>query len=169
MFSRHLLAQTAHLSDGGLRHASLGPLVALLLLSASAFAEQTPHGRWITASGNLEVEISGCGNALCGTVTKVLGNRSMSRAGEEMKAVDTRPAMGMKILQNFVAETIEDNRATRWEGEIYNRENGKTYTCQMSLSSDGTLVLRPYVGLPIFGKTQVWQRSQPADLSGETR
>jgi len=150
-----------------LRHATLGTLLSLLC--ASALAVEPPQGRWITASGNLEVEIGACGNALCGTVTKVLGNRSMSREGEEMKAVDTRPAMGMKILQNFIPETVEDNRTTRWEGEIYNRENGKTYSCLMSLNADGSLVIRPYVGLPLFGKTQVWQRPQPAIQVGEAQ
>ena len=46
---------------------------------ASQPAQATdPRGRWITANGNLEVEIAPCGNALCGTVTQVLGNRSMS-------------------------------------------------------------------------------------------
>lgn len=154
-------------STSGLRHAAAAAVLALL--SAAATAQEPPQGRWITASGNLEVEIGACGNALCGTVTKVLANRSMSREGEEMKAVDTRPAMGMKILQNFTPETVENDRPTRWEGEIYNRENGKTYSCLMSLNSDGALVLRPYVGLPLFGKTQVWQRSQPVTQVGEAR
>ena len=141
----------------------------LALFSATAWSQEAPLGRWITASGNLEVEIATCGQALCGTVTQVFGNRSMSRDGQEMKAADTRPAMGMKILQNFVAETLEDQRTTRWEGEIYNRENGKTYACLMWLNADGSLQVRPYVGLSLFGRTQTWQRSQPAVQVGEAR
>lgn len=156
-----------HPSPLGMRQAAMGAMLALF--SATAWSQEAPQGRWITASGNLEVEIAPCGKALCGTVTKVLGNRSMSRDGEEMKAADTRPATGMRILQNFVAETVEDQRTTRWEGEIYNRENGKTYACLMSLNPDGSLQLRPYVGLPLFGKTQIWQRAQPAAQAGETR
>jgi uncharacterized protein (DUF2147 family) len=151
----------------GVRQAAMSAILALSC--ATAWSQEAPQGRWITASGNLEVEIAPCGKALCGTVTKVLGNRSMSRDGEEMKAVDARPAMGMKILQNFVSETFEDQRTTRWEGEIYNRENGKTYACLMSLNPDGSLQVRPYVGLSLFGKTQTWQRSQPAVQVGEAR
>jgi hypothetical protein len=37
-------------------------------------------GRWLTDNGNLEIEIAPRGAALCGTVTKVLANRSMAVA-----------------------------------------------------------------------------------------
>lgn len=167
MLTNHPGPARPHPSPLGMRQAAMGAMLALL--SATAWSQEGPQGRWITASGNLEVEIAPCAKALCGTVTQVLGNRSMSRDGQEMKAADTRPAMGMKILQNFVAETLEDQRTTRWEGEIYNRENGKTYACLMWLNADGSLQVRPYVGLSLFGRTQTWQRSQPAVQVGEAR
>lgn len=142
---------------------------------AEPSAASDPRGRWITANGNLEVEIAPCGKALCGTVTKVLGNRSMSRDGAPMDPVDKRPALGMTLLHGFVpVQEPEDGQSSapihEWQGEIYNRENGKTYSCQMSVSTSakaaGELVLRAYVGLPIFGKTQLWQRvATPAQLS----
>lgn len=150
-----------------LHRVSVIALIAWVCTGASAQA--LPQGRWVTASGNLEVEIAPCGAALCGVVTKVLANRSMSREGEAMQPVDTRPALGMKILHNFMPETTENHRTTRWEGEIYNRENGKTYSCLMSLNTDGKLVLRPYVIAPLFGKTQIWQRATPADSVSDTQ
>src|SRR5262249_50857822 len=58
-------------------------------------------GRWLTHTGNLEVEIARCGEALCGTVVKVLANNSMSGPGE-MAPKDGRPALGMTILKSFV-------------------------------------------------------------------
>ncbi len=143
--------------------------LALLLSSAQAQQLATPsdpRGRWITASGNLEVEIAPCGQALCGVVTQVLGNKSMSRGAEAMQPVDTRPALGMTLLKDFVPTTgaQEGAKPEQWQGEIYNRENGKTYQCHMSLQAapDGrtALALRVYVGLPLFGKTQYWQRAQ---------
>ena len=45
-----------------------------------------------------------------------------------------------------------------WQGEIYNRENAKTYSCKISLSTPDQLTVRPYVGLPLFGKTLRWTR-----------
>jgi len=138
-------------------------LAALASLPASAQTPADPRGRWLTPSGNLEVEIAPCGEALCGTVTKVVANHSMSRPGEAMQAADTRPALGMRLLSDFVATEREARAdgsvvATGWRGHIYNRENAKTYDCLMSLDASGGLVLRGYVGLPVFGQTQVWQR-----------
>ena len=143
-------------------------LVALAISCTAAWS-QTPQGRWITASGNLEVEIAPCGEALCGSVTKVLANRSMSRDSEDMKPVDTRPALGMKILTDFKPDDMEGNQAVSWKGEIYNRENGKTYSCQMSMGSGGQLIVRPYVVLPLFGKTQIWQHAPAAPTASSQR
>ena len=153
-----------------LRHHLIGAAAIVLMATnlASAWAEDEkpdPKGRWITASGNLEVDIAPCGQALCGTVTKVLANRSMSREGEDMKPVDTRPALGMKILIDLKQEASDGSEPARWSGQIYNRENGKTYRCLMSLDASGGLVLRPYVGLPLFGRTQVWRRAEDTATS----
>src|SRR5262245_11573790 len=101
-------------------------------------SDSTPLGRWLTASGNLEVEVAPCGQALCGTVVRVLGNRSMSAGGGEMTPADTRDPMGMQILIDFVPTEFRETPAsdggaaksripTRWNGQIYNRENAKTY------------------------------------------
>jgi len=145
--------------------------------------EATPGllGRWVTASGNLEVEIAPCGHAqpqsqpqsLCGTVTRVLGNRSMARDGE-MQPVDTRPAVGMQILRGLTLAASEDPQASDapWFGDIYNRENGRTYRCRVHLGTaegeGGALVVRPYVFTPLFGQTQHWQRAR-AELAQQAQ
>jgi uncharacterized protein (DUF2147 family) len=134
------------------------------LILGSAMAQAThsppgPEGRWLSANGNVEVDVSHCGPAWCGTITRVLSQHSMSRPGEVMTPVDTRPALGMTILKDFVPDDADEGSAPNaWRGHIYNRENGKTYRCLMSMDASGSLVLRPYVGLPLFGQTQVWRR-----------
>lgn len=130
--------------------------LALAALEAHAQPQPTFGGRWITESGNLEVEIAPCGgDAWCGTVTRVLGNRSMSAPGQDMDAADKRPALGMKLLTGL--KPAGDGATLG--GEIYNRENAKTYSVRLSLDGPQQLVVRPYVFMPLFGKTQVWQRS----------
>ena len=154
-------------------HRPSGRALAAVLMLTAAFAVQAqsssaatdPRGRWITANGNLEVELAPCGTALCGTVTKVLGNRSMAPGGGDMQPADGRPALGMTLLKDFmpVDATDPSRPPTEWAGQIYNRENGKTYSCNMSVSTTGNpageLLLRAYVGLPLFGKTQRWVRA----------
>jgi uncharacterized protein (DUF2147 family) len=110
-------------------------------------------GRWLTESGNLEVAIAPCGEALCGTVVRVITNRSMSNPNVDMAPVDSRSVLGLQILFDFTRAG-----ANEWQGQIYNREDGKTYSCLMSLVAPDHLRVRSYVGLPIIGKTQIWTR-----------
>lgn len=133
---------------------------ALLLAQAGtvwaqtdAAAEPSPQGRWITESGNLEVEIAPCNAALCGKVVRVIANRSMSPGGAEMAPVDTRPALGLQILSDLHT----DGDGT-WDGRIYNREKAKDYSVQVRMDGPQQLLVRGYVGLPLFGKTQLWHR-----------
>ena len=138
-------------------------IALFILLLAAGAAQADPRGLWLTASGNLEVRIAPCGAALCGKVARVIADQSMSRPGEPM-AADAQPAReGMDILSGFApsaSEATPDGRrvTTEWRGRIFNRENGKTYDCLMSVGEHGELNLRAYVGLPLFGKTQAWQR-----------
>lgn len=159
-----------------MRHLVLLAGCAFALSAGTACAESqqaptaaSPLGRWVTASGNLEVEVAPCGDALCGTVVRVLANRSMSPEGAEMKPADSRDPMGMQVLIDFVPTEFRDATApgaggaetrvpTEWKGQIYNRENAKTYRCIMRMGPAGELMLRGYVGLPWFGSTSAWTR-----------
>ncbi|TWO67722.1 DUF2147 domain-containing protein [Caenimonas sedimenti] len=136
----------------------LAPLLVLAALVAASPLTQAqqpaaPQGRWITESGNLEVEITPCGAALCGKVVRVLANRSMSGPGAEMTPADARPALGMEILSG-----LQPAGDGEFQGRIYNRENGKTYSATLRAEAPDQLLVRGYIGLPLFGKTQVWRR-----------
>jgi uncharacterized protein (DUF2147 family) len=158
------MVDPTHLADGRLsakdipmRTLCVVLLAAACLTGPPAAAQQPsnpdgPSGRWLTDSGNVEIEIARCGELFCGTVVKVLANRSMSGGGE-MAAADKRNPLGMVILKDF-AQSGEG----QWQGEIYNRENAKTYSCRISLGAPDQLVVRPYVVLPLFGKTLIWKR-----------
>ena len=139
---------------------SLLTVAALLAISATVVKGEpalTPLGRWVTESGNFEVDIAKCGDALCGTVVKVIANRSMSLGSAEMKPADTRPALGMTILTG-----VQPAGGGEFKGQVYNRENAKTYSAKITPAKDGQLLVRGYVLLPLFGKTQVWRRPAPA-------
>jgi len=129
---------------------------AALSTAALAMAAE-PEGRYLTASGNLEVALAPCGMALCGTVARVVANHSMSQPAAAMPSGAVAAVPGMTILSGFVPEG-DTRPATSWHGNIFNRENGKTYSTRMSLDGSGNLVLRVYVGVPLFGSTQVWTR-----------
>jgi len=44
------------------------------------------------------------------------------------------------------------------DGNIYDPDDGATYTASMSMRDDGALQVRAYVLMPVLGKTLVWTR-----------
>ena len=72
-------------------------------------------------------------------------NPDKSRQGE--------PLIGLELLSGFVFDKDEWN-----SGHIYDPESGKTYSCTISLKDPHTLKVRGYVGISLFGRTEVWTR-----------
>lgn len=67
-----------------------------------------------------------------------------------------RPVLGIALLQGFVRAPGEDNV---WkDGRIYNPEDGQLYRCILTLESPDRLRVRGYIGIPLFGRSQVWPR-----------
>lgn len=63
-----------------------------------------------------------------------------------------RPIIGLQIMKGFVYDGDD-----RWvDGEIYDPDNGSTYRCKMWLTNEGTLKVRGYVGISLFGRTTEW-------------
>ena len=116
-------------------------------------------GLWATEGGKSQVRIAPCGKALCGTIVwlkEPLNDQGTPKldVNNTDESLKTRPIRGLKLLNGFLPD---EDEAKHWvDGEIYNPEDGKTYSCTMTLQKDGSLEVRGYVGLPIFGKTQIW-------------
>ena len=131
----------------------IAALLLALVASASTSLAAEPTGRWRSASGNVEVEIAPCGTALCGTIARVLSNRSMADPAVELPK--DAPGVGLVVLSNFLPSGAGDGSL---EGFIYDRESRKTYACTMSLETPDRLALHAYVGVHVLGRTQVWTR-----------
>lgn len=65
-----------------------------------------------------------------------------------------QPVTGMVILSGL------KNHENQWnQGEILDPENGKTYNCSARLAENGKkLNVKGYIGLPLFGRSQTWER-----------
>jgi len=65
------------------------------------------------------------------------------------------PIIGLVILTEFEFDGDDE-----WEdGDIYDPESGKTYSCYLSLKDKNTLKVRGYVGISVFGRTELWTRT----------
>ncbi|MFN0202126.1 MAG: DUF2147 domain-containing protein [Bacteroidia bacterium] len=69
-------------------------------------------------------------------------------------ALRTRPRLGLRVLKDFgfVSEGIWDN------GTIYDPESGSTYNCKITMKGRNTLDIRGYIGVSMFGRTDIWKR-----------
>lgn len=65
-----------------------------------------------------------------------------------------KPIKGLENLRNF--EFVSKNV---WEnGQIYDPKTGNDYSCEMKLVNENTLEVRGFIGVSLFGKTDVWKR-----------
>ena len=67
----------------------------------------------------------------------------------------SQPLLNLIILRGFHYK----GKGVYKDGTIYDPENGKTYNCNMSLSSDNRLDIRGYIGVSLIGRTSQWTRT----------
>jgi len=104
-------------------------LLGLAVLNAAAMAESgnDPSGIWLTQAGEAKVQVSHCGNAICGTIVwlkspidKATGKPQVDdKNPDPVKA--RRPIIGLHLFHNMKPT------GSKWSGRIYNADNGKTY------------------------------------------
>lgn len=71
------------------------------------------------------------------------------------KTKRSNPVIGL-IIQTGVKFNGDDE----WKGgDIYDPENGKTYSSYIYLKDKNTLKIRGYVGIFLLGRTETWTRT----------
>lgn len=118
-------------------------------------------GIWLTGSKKAKVEIVKCQNLYCGKIVWLRepyyddGSVKLDKKNED-ESMRTREVMGINILEGFSYD--ED---LEWEdGEIYDPDNGKTYSCVMNLIPEKNILeVRGYIGISLIGRTEEWIRS----------
>jgi len=119
----------------------------------------TPVGVWMHASERVKIEITPCGERFCGQIVWLSWlNDPKGLPLVDIKNSDpilrTRPLLGLIVLRD-----LRRVAASSWEdGKLYNPVDGKDYSALMSIEEDGSLRMRAYVLLPLFGQTQLWSR-----------
>lgn len=133
--------------------------IPLLLAAAGAQAQSAQSappelGRWITQSGNLEIDIDTCGPAYCGTVVRVIAQAAMP--GAAMAPAAPSP-LGKKILFD-----LQPAGGAGLQGRIFNRGDNKTYNTQIVAAAPDQLQLTIYQDKPAEGQVQLWRRAGSA-------
>jgi uncharacterized protein (DUF2147 family) len=137
--------------------------LALVAAAGSAFAQNTPIGKWHTIDDKTkeiksEITITEAGGVLTGKVSKVLRKDAKPDAKCE-ECTDARkgqPIVGLEIIRGARKDANDDVWAG---GKILDPENGKEYTLKLTPQNGGKeLAVRGSIGP--FGRTQTWVRVQ---------
>ncbi|MXN64191.1 DUF2147 domain-containing protein [Stappia sp. GBMRC 2046] len=137
-------------------------LIKSLAIAATAFATialSVPQafaadatGIWARPSGSSQIQISSCGNALCGKIIWLkeprndVNNPDASKRGNPL--LGTQIVLGMKPT----------GKTDTWKGKVYNAEDGKTYTGYITLDGNSKMKLEGCVLGGLICKGETWSR-----------
>jgi len=133
-------------------------LVSLSLNVVAQTTKTTIVGTWLNQEKAAKIEIYQQGEKFFGKIVwlKELNENGKPKTDNKNpdKARHNDPVIGLVMLKNF-----EFDGKSTWEGgTIYDARNGKTYSCYLTLQADKTLKVRGYVGISLFGQTNIWTR-----------
>ncbi len=145
--------------------ALLNSFLGLLVLAATSSMALAAdlQGVWLTEDKDAALTITNCSGQLCGRIvwlesaTDQSGSPRLDRKNPD-PAKRTHRICGLVVITN-----LKPSGPDTWEGSVYNPQDGQTYSGEITVLSEKTLEVQAYIGLPIFGRSQIWTR---ANVSG---
>lgn len=132
-------------------------LLLFFILSALTVTAQTnPNaiiGLWLSPKKDTKIEIYQRSGKFYGKIIWGSGTEIKDLKNPD-KSLRDRDLVGLDILTDFVF----DGKDTWQSGTIYDPREGKTYSCKMSLKGQNSLNIRGFVGISLFGRTEIWDR-----------
>ena len=130
-------------------------VTALALLAAGPAAAGNVDGVWLSPSRAAHVQITHCGDMLCGKVisaSQPRTNPNFLDVHNKNPALRTRRVIGQMLLEGFTGGPTE------WTGgHVYNPGDGNTYSGKLTLVDENHLKLTG-CALWVLCKSQVWVR-----------
>ena len=153
----------------------LGLIAALgaLMATPAAAANRDPSGTWLTEDGKARIRIEKCGpqeKNLCGyavwlkTPLNDEGKPRIDFRNPDPKK-RARPSLGHQLILG-----LKLNEESRYEGKIYNAEDGKFYDVTIWSEEPEELTVKGCL-IAFLCKSQSWKRTTdtaPGQLAGPT-
>ncbi len=149
--------KTIRLAQGILCFSMGLSLLAALPITARA---ADALGTWYTADKDSQVRITNCGGALCGTLVwlKVPNDPATGRPKTDKNNANaskqSHPLIGTPIVLG-----MKPSGQNVWSGDVYNAQDGKTYSGSFTLTSATTAELKGCVLGGLICKSQTWTRA----------
>lgn len=132
-----------------------------LLCAFQSFAQEADGlvGLWLPSNGKARVQIFKEGDKFSGRIVWLRepnndeGKPKVDKNNPDAK-LQTRRLLGLKLLNDFSYVGKKS-----WEnGTIYDPENGNLYNCVITMTDENTIEVRGFIGVSMFGRTDVWKR-----------
>lgn len=131
-------------------------VIIIILISQLSFAQVSSDNiisNWLSPRKDSEIQIFKVNNKYYGKIVWGIGESTKDIKNPDSKLMD-RDLIGLIILSNFEFDDDEWNNGT-----IYDPREGKTYSCVLTIKNKNELNIRGYVGVSLFGRTEVWTKS----------
>lgn len=142
-------------------------LIAVLLLLTSSLTAFRPQnnpdavvGTWLNGTKRGHIQIYKKGDHYFGKLvwlkeaTDPATGKPKTDVKNSQATMRSRPLVGLEVMKDF---TFDGGKV--WaDGHIYNPEDGKEYSCKLTLKNPNTLDVRGYIGISLLGKSQTWTR-----------
>lgn len=144
------------------RTALLSVFSALVLVAGMGAAQAQPKdasplGLWLTENGRSVVNVVPCksdSSKVCGKIHWIIEGGMQHDTANPDESQRSRPMCGLELMSGF-----HQNDAMNWiDGTIYKADEGDTYDATLQMLPSGKMLVRGYVGMPLFGKSQTWTR-----------
>ena len=115
---------------------SIASSAALFSSSALAQTADDAFGLWLDPRTGGHLEVLKCGDRLCAKIAKVItqGIKDMNNVDPALR---DRPLLGLMIMEG--ATRADD---TTWEGSLYDRSSGKTYSGKVVVKGPDTIEVK---------------------------
>jgi uncharacterized protein (DUF2147 family) len=101
--------------------------------AANAAASAAPSGEWLVEKGYATIRIVDCNGEFWGVVASEQKPGGTDKNNPDPR-LRSRPTLGMPILLG-----MKPSNSNEWSGEIYNSQDGRTYSASINLLNSDTL------------------------------
>jgi uncharacterized protein (DUF2147 family) len=132
-------------------------LASIFIAPASA---ADPFGTWLTGDKKGKVHIVNCSGGLCGTLVWLQEpidpdtNQPKTDKHNADASKRSRPLLGVSIVIS-----MKPSGGDKWEGQVYNAEDGSTYSGSFTMTSANSAELKGCVMGGLICKAQTWTRT----------
>jgi uncharacterized protein (DUF2147 family) len=136
-------------------------ILAALLVAPPAKAQAGGEvtGIWLTQAGDAKVRVSKCGGGICGVIVWLKDPIDPATGKPQVDDKNPNPALAKRpIIGLSLFQGMRPSGPNKWSGRIYNADDGKSYTSNISVSGPAALRVEGCVGALCGGET--WSRSR---------